>query len=507
MKLVFLLSVFLLRIVSGDEVRSYDVELILLQQARAMSRNPDPFADRSDLEETDRLPGAEWLGSVVKEAGFESRFLKEAGELRECWQRVEEVIGYDDFDGKAVYDVKNGKLIVSGGLGVHRALRRSIENEMPIQLRMTHSVYELPGVSLDDRSGFWDEVPKEAKLLRELSWLSLPGQMSEAADRSIWAVNTLQIDAYDSFVEAQSTFGVDLPGRGFSWKTGFYGVIGMNWAQEVGSLDGKTTLMMVSRIDQIRPNGELWDEWVLDENGTFMHDDRLEVIRPWSPSDLPNEEEGGLRRFTVSPSFERFLTIDPEGEDDPFAAGDDPRPKAVPIRRLLEQNGITFREGDSADFLRSSSTLIVRLSKENVELLDGILNAAIGTGPPEIWSVELAEVEGEDFSKGTILRKTGVFFCPGAVTEVTFGDDLAFFVDMNLDTGQELMEMRLVLAEEGGDLEKPSLKTGVEIRVGHPTVLRTTVVDGKQRSWVATARVKILENEVGEFLKKREGGK
>jgi hypothetical protein len=501
-------------LVPGEHVRCYDLEVELLKQARMMNLHSvgsslDPFAQDEEIppaDEFDLASGAGWLGAVVKEAGFESRFLKGAGELRECWRRVTEVIGYDGFEGKAVYDVKNGKLILKGELGLHRALRRSIENEMPIQLRTTYSVYELPGVGSEDRSGFWEEVPKEAKLLRELSWSSLPGSHSEAssADGSIWAASELQIDAYDSYVDITGTFAVKLPEGGFSWRTGFPSVIGMNWAQEVGSLDGKMTLMMVSRIDQMRSNGELWDEWILNEEGPFMHEERLEVIQPWSPSEVPDEDAGEERQFTVPPTFERFLTIDPRGEGDPFAAGDDSGRKVVPVRKLLEQNGITFREGDSVSFLRSSSTLVAKLSDDNLELLDGLMHSAIGQGPPQVWSVELAEIEGDDFRKGKMLKKVVLPLATGATATMVF-EGLEIEAAMDLDSNQELVKLELKLAEEDGGLEKAGLITWVTIRVGKPTVLRTTVVDGKRRSWVATVRVKTLENEVDDFLKQREG--
>ncbi len=497
----------------GEDVRCYDVEpellLRILNMNRPVNGNPDPFAEAGEalpMDDPDSLFMSEYFRSIEKEAVFESRFLEGTDELLDCWQAVLAIVGYDGFEGKAVYDVKNGKLIVKGELGLHRALRRSIENEMPIQLRTTFAVYELPGAGLEDRSGFWGEVPKEAKLLRELSWLSMPGSSAQAgaADDSIWAESELQMDAYDSYVELRATLGVELPEGDFMWKTGFPGVMGMKWAQEVGSLNGETTQMMVSQVDQIRTNGELWDEWVLTEEGVFMHDERLEVIRPWRPSEAPDDRAVEQRRWTVPPTFETFLTNDPE-EDDPFAVGDHSREKFVPIRKLLEQNGITFREGDSVSFLRSSSTLIARLSKDNLELLDQIINAKIGLGPPQVWSVELAEVEGEDFRKGKLLRKIGIFVMPGQQAEATLGEDLALQVEMQTDGYEELVEMRLKLAEGDGDLEKASLTIGVVMRVGQPTVLRRTLEDGKYQSWVATVRVKTLENEVDDFLKQREG--
>lgn len=507
MKKVLLLSVLLLQFILGDEVRSYDVTLDLLQQAhRVGGPDADPFAAPSEMDADDHFTSVAWLGPVVKEPGFESRFLKEAGELRECWRRVEGAIGSDDFEGKSVYDVKNEKLIVKGGLGLHRALRHSIENEMLIQLRATYSVYELPGVGLGDRSGFWDEVPEEAKLRGEVSWLVLPGFTSQAgsADGAIWAESDLQIDAYDSYVQIFGTFVVDLEEGGFSWKTVFPAVIGLSWAQELGSLDGKTTLMMVSRIDQIRSNGELWDEWVLNEEGTFMHDERLEVIRPWSLSEAPDDGSVEEGVFTVPPTFERFLAPTRQDEEDPFSAGDDLTERLPPIRKLLEQNGIIFREGDSVSFQRSSSTLVARLSKDNLELLEAIIHAEIGTGPPEVFSVELAEIEGEDFRKGKLLRKIGGATCSGGMVQVKLGDDLALQTEMQVDVSDELAELRMRLSESEANIDQASLKTGLAIRIGQPVVLKTSMVDGKRRSWVVTARRKYLENEVDDLLKARE---
>lgn len=501
----------------GGDVRCYDVEpellLRILNMNRPVNGNPDPFAEAGEalpMDDPDSLFMSEYYRSIEKEAIFESRFLEGTNELLDCWQAVLAIVGYDDFEGKAVYDVKNGKLVVKGELGLHRALRHTIENEMQIQLRTTFSVYELPGVGLEDRSGFWSEVPKEAKLLRELSCLSLPAYTSQAgsADGSIWAESELQIDAYDSYVELRATLGVELPEGGFLWKTGFTGIIGMRWAQEVGSLDGKTTLMMMSQVDQIRTNGELWDEWVLKEEGAFMHEERLEVIRPWTSSKVPGDKSGKARMFIVPQYFERMFGVlgsDPDPQDeDPFAASDHSREKFLPIRELLEQNGITFREGDSVSFLRSSSTLVAKLSDDNLELLDGLMHSAIGQGPPQVWSVELAEIEGDDFRKGKMLKKVVLPLATGATATMVF-EGLEIEAATDLDSNQELVKLELKLAEEDGGLEKAGLITWVTIRVGKPTVLRRTLEDGKYQSWVATVRVKTLENEVDDFLKQREG--
>ena len=502
------------------EVRSYEVGADLLKRVKVMERfesDPDPFAAGDEeippLDEYDLATGSGWFGPVVKEAGFESRFLKGAGELRECAQRVREVIGDEDAQVKAVYDVKRGRMIVEADLGIHRSLKRLIESEMPYQMRTSFSVYELPRASLEDRSGFWDVVPREAKLLREMTWLSLPGQnaLVRGGGGAISVESEMQMDANDGYIDSRISVEVGLPGGGFSWKTGCWGVPGVMWAQEAGSLNGETTLMLVRRYDQVLVNGKLWDEWILKEDGeAFLNQERLETMRWMDPEATKMDFSRPFQVFEVPPTFETFLANGDEGIDpvmqDEFPELKGVKGELVSARRLIEDNGIAFGEGDFVVFERRNSRLFAKLSEINLEILDGIVHAVLGLGPSEECYVEFAEVEGEDFRKGKLLRKIGVVALSGQSAEVTLGDELAFQVEVQLG-GNDLVEMRATLMEQEGDFEKVGLRTGVMMRAGNPLVVRKTVVDGKHRSWVATVRVKIFEKELDEFLKKRVAGR
>jgi len=99
------------------------------------------------------------------------------------------------------------------------------------------------------------------------------------------------------------------------------------------------------------------------------------------------------RRWTVPPTFETFITT--SGNDggggaldsDPFAdgaAGGGGIKPREDITTLLKKNGVSFGPNASASFLKSSSTLIVRNTPTNLELIDGIVKAAANATPRQI---------------------------------------------------------------------------------------------------------------------------
>lgn len=127
------------------------------------------------------------------------------------------------------------------------------------------------------------------------------------------------------------------------------------------------------------------------------------------------------RRWTVPPTFETFITTsgDSGGEsganDDPFAtgatlggAGIKPRED---ITTLLKKNGVSFGPDASASFLTSSSTLIVRNTPTNLELIDGIVKAAENATPRQIRVttkfVEVSQENGEELGFDWIATPFG----------------------------------------------------------------------------------------------------
>jgi len=53
-------------------------------------------------------------------------------------------------------------------------------------------------------------------------------------------------------------------------------------------------------------------------------------------------------------------------------------------KKYLEENGVTFPEGASANYLSASSRLIVRNTQANLDLIDTLVDAAIGSAPRQV---------------------------------------------------------------------------------------------------------------------------
>ncbi|MFO1482139.1 MAG: hypothetical protein U1F71_02135 [Verrucomicrobiaceae bacterium] len=144
------------------------------------------------------------------------------------------------------------------------------------------------------------------------------------------------------------------------------------------SLDkGSTKLISLSRPIGRESIGTLW--------ATFLKCDvvpQVSKARPWFPTNeagepiLPDPKAWNIKIFKVPPDF---LSIG--GGDgntppaDPFAAGSVSQAGDKPIARktakqILEAQGITFPDGATAVFNPSSSTLLVKNTNENLDLVE-----------------------------------------------------------------------------------------------------------------------------------------
>lgn len=139
---------------------------------------------------------------------------------------------------------------------------------------------------------------------------------------------------------------------------------------------------------------------------TEMLDDRGEAILP-TPKGVVEFEQAAeeipegmvVRRFTVPPSFLSNLgSMGSSGADaaDPFAA---PAPRTEPrftvqatAKNILEAAGVVFPEGSSANYLSSTSTLVIRNRPENIRLIEEYL-VALRSGIERNIAIEAHLVE------------------------------------------------------------------------------------------------------------------
>ncbi len=126
------------------------------------------------------------------------------------------------------------------------------------------------------------------------------------------------------------------------------------------------------------------------------------------------------RSWTVPPTFETFLSTtggggDTGGDADPFGGGGDAAADGIKPRlgiiELLKNSGVSFPPNASASLLSASSTLIVRNSPTNLELIDGIVKAASVATPRQIRVttkfVEISQENGEELGFDWIATPFG----------------------------------------------------------------------------------------------------
>jgi general secretion pathway protein D len=155
-------------------------------------------------------------------------------------------------------------------------------------------------------------------------------------------------------------------------------------------------------------------------------------VDPYAVSIVPLSEPTDVlitREYRVPPSFLSDAAT-PAGEADagekaaPAAGGE--AAKAAPktesgisktqtARAILEKSGVTFPTGASAQFLPASSRLIVRNTQENLDLVDTIVEAMVGTPPTQVEIeakfVEITQTNLKELSFDWLL---GAFNIPGS---------------------------------------------------------------------------------------------
>jgi len=142
------------------------------------------------------------------------------------------------------------------------------------------------------------------------------------------------------------------------------------------------------------------------------------------PTGADDTAEIVQRSWTVPPTFETFLSTTGGGggggggggEADPFgggggdAASESIKPR-LGIVDLLKNSGVVFPPNASASLLSASSTLIVRNSPTNLELIDGIVKAASIATPRQIRVttkfVEISQENGEELGFDWIATPFG----------------------------------------------------------------------------------------------------
>jgi general secretion pathway protein D len=137
------------------------------------------------------------------------------------------------------------------------------------------------------------------------------------------------------------------------------------------------------------------------------------------PLSSDESEDVVTRRWAVPPTFVNFIESGSDGggggggELDPFADAGDGNGSVIkarlPVKTLLEGQGVKFGEGTSANIL--TGTLIVRNSPTQLELVDAIVKAALLDTPRQIKIltkfVEVSQENGEELGFDWVITPFG----------------------------------------------------------------------------------------------------
>ena len=100
-------------------------------------------------------------------------------------------------------------------------------------------------------------------------------------------------------------------------------------------------------------------------------------------------ENLATKSFRVPPDFLSTAPIADDAVDDPFAAGAAAGNAGLTLKRLgakefLMKQGVTFPEGASAIFIPGSSSLVVRNTPSNIELVESFIDSSFNEVPKQV---------------------------------------------------------------------------------------------------------------------------
>lgn len=283
-----------------------------------------------------------------------------------------------------------------------------------------------------------------------------------------------------------------LPGAEVDLKSGLSGVFGAPAMVELGSLDGRSTLVARVSVARVLSDGSLFVDWVHREDGKdVVKEQRRAKLLSF---DRDYQDMGDGRRveiFDVPPTFWTFL------------AGEDGRSKT--LRELFKENGVSLEKEDRIFWLPGGASLAVEADKVSLELIAGITIAAGQFGPAPVLAVHFSELELEkklsvtDLVKGQFrtVREISATGLPGQSVSVDLGKgkgELKAEADLQTSGDDNFMEVRSWLKMEG----QPKLDVEIEANVGAPVLIRQEKVGDLWRAWVVVFSSQGVEEMVKE---------
>jgi hypothetical protein len=350
---------------------------------------------------------------------------------------------------------------------------------------------KVPGVISGVRSLLVSDLPEELVEIGQVGGLAKSGEQIELREEGGEVVFEGAVGCWGGGLSygIRAKLNSRVTGATFEFDGRFEGLSGEEAVFEIGSRKGKETILAIVKGEVVFADGEPRDNWVLGEDGSQVWRDE-EILKMRNPGFQFNEKEDGKirRRFTVPPTLLTFLgtNMDDEEKD---------------VRVLLMQNGVDLKGDDEVSFLEEASTLRVKVSPQELEMICGIISTGNPVGFGTLHASVLLVESGEKLDRGAVLR--GGFralskFChwddrSGGIGGSVRMGAMRSEVEMQRGNDPNVWSSGFVRSKKGGEI-----RFSRELRRGVPVILQQMKVGKKWRAWVATVSSLEVDDYLGE---------
>ena len=170
------------------------------------------------------------------------------------------------------------------------------------------------------------------------------------------------------------------------------------------------------------PIGEVLKQVTIDTGTNYKVDPyAVQII-----SKISTNNQLATKTFRVPPDFLSTAPVGEEAVDDPFG-GNDNGGGGLQIKRLgakefLMKQGVTFPDGASAIYVPGSSTLVVRNTPSNIQLVESFVDSSFSDVPKQVEvHVSLVDISEKELNETGFDWLLGQFDVPGSSQRIFAG--------------------------------------------------------------------------------------
>lgn len=451
--------------------------------------------------------------TAIAKPPFKSRFFEEPGQLWDYTAMLKAISRFRLTEGRTIYHEPSQRLVFKGSRDAHHRVQDFIKRRSGVQTELKLTVYQVNGVSFERMT----RLPAGVKELTSLSVrLRDNEQAVVVSSDKVWELTALAWQDYRGFWEYPVSCSFTLSGKHeglpFSFEQSVVLNTGLSKVVDLGSHDGKTSMIAELHVERVLPNGKSFDFWALDEvEGNFLERRKIKEHKP-----LPAAPDGyvvmRMPAFIWGAEWQSLpwkkklgggAIPFPYSTEDPAFGGGTWNDFSNLEPRLYEL-GLLSGEDVECFFRYSNAAFYTNAAGKELEHLRSFFRKATESSPCS-FEVSVIEVESDqrlnrdvlDQQDFGIVRKLEVELLDAIPREVKLGQQINGYFEMCRD--QESKDLVLSFAVGKGREDSKSISSmRLKVEDGVPIILRQEKVDGKWKALVLRAS---RLNWLGERLK------